>query len=66
MPVFNDANLTPEEKRDIVAYLVAQREGQAGVLDLGALGPVSEGLWVWVVGIGLLIGVAVWVGAKSS
>lgn len=66
MPVFNDANLTPEEKRDIIAYLVAQREGTPGGLDLGSLGPVSEGLWVWVVGIGLLIGTTVWFGAKSS
>jgi ubiquinol-cytochrome c reductase cytochrome c subunit len=66
MPVFNDANITPEEKRDIIAYLVAQREPAAGGLTLGSLGPVSEGLWVWVVGIGLLIGSAVWLGAKSS
>lgn len=66
MPVFNDANLSPEEKRDVIAYIVAQREPAAGGLDLGGLGPVSEGLWVWVVGIGLLIGATVWFGAKSS
>jgi ubiquinol-cytochrome c reductase cytochrome c subunit len=66
MPVFNDANITPEEKRDIIAFLVEQREGSAGGMTLGALGPVSEGLWAWVVGIGLIIGAAVWIGAKSS
>lgn len=66
MPVFNDATITPEEKRDVIAYLVEQREGSAGGLDLGGLGPVSEGLWVWIVGIGALIGCAVWIGAKSS
>lgn len=66
MPVFNDATLTPEEKRDVIAYLVEQREGSAGGLDLGSLGPVSEGLWVWIVGIGALIGCSVWIGAKSS
>jgi len=66
MPVFNDATITPEEKRDVIAYLVAQREGSAGGADLGSLGPVSEGLWVWIVGIGALIGCAVWIGAKSS
>lgn len=66
MPVFNDATITPEEKRDVIAYLVEQREGSAGGADLGNLGPVSEGLWVWVVGIGALIGCAVWIGAKSS
>jgi ubiquinol-cytochrome c reductase cytochrome c subunit len=66
MPVFNDANITPEEKRDVIAYLEEQRDGSPGGLSLGSLGPVSEGLWAWVLGIGLLIGAAVWIGAKSS
>lgn len=66
MPVFSDANISPEEKRDIIAYIDEQRNGSPGGMDLGALGPVSEGLWAWVVGIGLLIGCAVWIGAKSS
>jgi ubiquinol-cytochrome c reductase cytochrome c subunit len=66
MPVFNDANIDPEEKRDIIAFIVEQREGSAGGTALGALGPVSEGLWAWIVGIGLIIGAAVWIGAKSS
>lgn len=66
MPVFNDATITPEEKRDVIAFLVDQRQGSAGGISLGSLGPVSEGLWVWVVGIGGLIGCAVWIGAKSS
>lgn len=66
MPVFNDANLTPQEKRDVISYIEAQRAGSPGGADLGSLGPVSEGLWVWVVGMGLLIGCAVWIGAKSS
>jgi ubiquinol-cytochrome c reductase cytochrome c subunit len=66
MPVFNDANITPDEKRDIIAYLDEQRDGSPGGLTLGSLGPVGEGLWAWVVGIGLLIGASVWIGAKSS
>lgn len=66
MPVFNDNNLTSEEKRDVIAYIEAQRNGSPGGADLGAIGPVSEGVWVWVIGMGLLIGSAVWVGAKSS
>ncbi|WP_066462118.1 cytochrome bc1 complex diheme cytochrome c subunit [Sanguibacter suarezii] len=66
MPVFNDATITPEEKRDVIAFLVDQREGSAGGLSLGSLGPVSEGLWIWIIGIGSLIGCAVWIGAKSS
>jgi ubiquinol-cytochrome c reductase cytochrome c subunit len=66
MPVFNNANLTPDEKRDIIAFIDQQGGAAPGGLDLGALGPVSEGLWAWVVGLGLLIGAAVWIGAKSS
>jgi len=64
--VFNDANITPEEKRDIIAFIDEQGPVSPGGLSLGALGPVSEGLWAWVVGMGLLIGAAVWIGAKSS
>ncbi|MCL3862163.1 c-type cytochrome [Actinotalea sp. K2] len=66
MPVFNDANLNPEEKRDIIAFLAEQERGAAGGAELGSIGPVAEGLWAWVVGIGLLIACAVWIGAKSS
>ena len=66
MPVFNDANLTPDEKRDVIAYLALQGEDSPGGLDLGSLGPVSEGLWAWIVGMGLLIGLSVWIGARSS
>jgi len=66
MPVFNDANITPEGKRDIIAFLDQQHQGSAGGLDLGSLGPVSEGLWAWVVGLAIMIGGAIWIGAKSS
>ncbi len=66
MPVFNDANITPEGKRDIIAFLEVQREGSPGGLGLGAVGPVSEALWLWIIGIGLIIGITVWVGARSS
>jgi len=66
MPVFSDTNLTPDEKRDIISFIDQQGAASPGGLDLGALGPVSEGLWAWIVGMGLLIGAAVWIGAKSS
>ncbi len=66
MPVFNNATLTSEEKRDVIAFLDLQGGTNPGGLDLGSLGPVSEGLWAWVIGLGLAIGAAVWIGAKSS
>ncbi len=67
MPVFSDDVLTPEDKRDIIGYLTEKgAEPNPGGLGIGRIGPVSEGLWVWVVGLGALIGVAVWIGAKSN
>ena len=66
MPVFNEANIDPQGKQDIIAYLMEQRETSVGGITLGSLGPVAEGLWVWIVGIGGLIAAAVWIGAKSS
>ena len=67
MPVFNDANLTPESKRDIIAFLhtIDEQENPGGMA-LGSLGPVSEGLFAWVFGLGILVGAAVWLGSKSA
>jgi len=66
MPVFNDANVTPEHKRDVIAYLDFQSNGSPGGLSLGAIGPVSEGMWAWIVLLGLIIASTIWVGARSS
>jgi ubiquinol-cytochrome c reductase cytochrome c subunit len=67
MPVFNDMTLTLEEKRDIVTYLLFLQENEsAGGFSLGSLGPVSEGLFIWIFGIGSLIAITVWITAKSN
>lgn len=67
MPVFNDLNLTPEQKRDIITYLLyVQQNSSPGGFDLGALGPVSEGLFAWIFGIGGLVLLTVWITAKSN
>ncbi|CAB4626887.1 unannotated protein [freshwater metagenome] len=67
MPVFNDANLTPEDKQDIITYLAyIDENGSAGGYELGSLGPVAEGLFVWIFGLGLIIAITVWLGAKSN
>ncbi|WP_202881042.1 c-type cytochrome [Kribbella amoyensis] len=66
MPVFSDQVLYPEDKRAIIAYIVElQQQTDPGGFGLGRLGPVSEGLWGWVVGISLLIAVAIWITAKG-
>ena len=67
MPVFNDTNLTQESKRDIIAFLhtIDEQESPGG-MTLGSLGPVTEGLFAWVFGLGILIGCAVWLGKKAA
>jgi ubiquinol-cytochrome c reductase cytochrome c subunit len=67
MPVFNDQTLDPQSKRDVIAYLTQVNETpNPGGFSLGRIGPVSEGLVGWIVGIGLLIGSAVWLGSKAA
>ncbi|WP_194419899.1 c-type cytochrome [Microbacterium abyssi] len=67
MPVFGDMNLSDEDKRDIIsALLFQQQEVQVGGFTLGSLGPVSEGLFIWIFGIGALVGATVWITAKSN
>ena len=66
MPVFNDTTLTPQDKQAIISYLVQTREEpNPGGNGLGRIGPVSEGLVAWVVGIGLLVMAAMWITAKK-
>ena len=67
MPVFNNLTITTEEKRDIIsALLYLQQNESPGGFGLGNLGPVSEGLFIWIFGIGTLIGITVWITAKSN
>ncbi|WP_306359355.1 cytochrome c [Nocardia sp. CC227C] len=66
MPKFSDRQLTPEEKRDIVAYVKDRTETRAeGGYGLGGFGPATEGLAAWIVGITLLVGSAMWIGSRS-
>jgi len=66
MPVFGDNQITPEEKEAIISYInYLQEDTQPGGNSLGRLGPVPEGLVVWLVGIGALLVVILWIGAKS-
>jgi len=65
MPVFGDGTITPSEKRDIIAYVVATRnEANPGGLSLGRTGTVTEGLLSWLGGLGFLVLIAMWLTAK--
>jgi quinol---cytochrome-c reductase cytochrome c subunit len=67
MDTFSNGNLSPEEKRDIIAYLQSlQTSPEYGGFGMGGIGPVSEGLFAWLVGIGSLVGVAIWIAAHTA
>jgi ubiquinol-cytochrome c reductase cytochrome c subunit len=65
MPVFGDGTVTPDEKRDIIAFITSTRnEPNPGGLSLGRAGPVTEGLVVWLGGLGFLVLIAMWLTAR--
>jgi ubiquinol-cytochrome c reductase cytochrome c subunit len=66
MPVFGDGTMTPGDKKEIIKYLKSiQGQPNPGGASLGKLGPVTEGAVGWLLGLGSLIGAAVWLGAKA-
>jgi ubiquinol-cytochrome c reductase cytochrome c subunit len=67
MPNFSNGNLSPEEKRDVIAYLGALDDmPDYGGFGFGGLGPVVEGMTAWLAGIGLCVGAAVWIAAHTT
>lgn len=69
MPSFPDTTMPEKDKKDIIAYINAVNGDETespGGLNLGGLGPVSEGLFAWIFGLGALIAVAVWVAARTA
>lgn len=67
MPVFGDNQLTPEEKADIIAFITYLSEDgdPGGVFNLGRLGPSSEGVAIFLVGIAALTLATLWIAGKS-
>jgi ubiquinol-cytochrome c reductase cytochrome c subunit len=67
MPNFSNTNLTPEEKRDVIAYLQSLDESpEYGGFGMGGIGPVSEGMFAWLVGIGGCVAFAIWIAAHTT
>ena len=66
MPVFSDKTITPAEKLSLIKWIKsAEAEPNLGGATMGRIGPVTEGLLGWVLGLGLLIAVAVWLTTKA-
>lgn len=69
MPSFPDTTMPEQEKKDIIAYIQTVNGSDTpspGGLSLGGLGPVSEGLFAWIFGLGALVATAVWVAAHTA
>ena len=67
MPSFSNGNLAPEEKRDVIAYLKSLEEQPGyGGFGMGGLGPVTDGVFAWLVGIGGLVAFAIWIAAHTT
>jgi quinol---cytochrome-c reductase cytochrome c subunit len=66
MPVFGDNELSPEEKRQIIAYVqTLQQDKEPSGWHLGRLGPVTEGLAIFLVGVTALVLTTLWIAGKS-
>jgi ubiquinol-cytochrome c reductase cytochrome c subunit len=69
MPSFPDTTMPQDAKADIIAYLNEVDSADSpnpGGFTLGAIGPVSEGLFAWVFGLGTMIAIAVWMAARTA
>ena len=66
MPVFNDLTITPQEKRDIIAYVTTVRaQPNPGGFSLGRVGPGQRAWWrssaCW-----FMVLAALWITAKHG
>ena len=67
MPVFGDNQITPSEKRQIVSYIQTLKASMdPGGHGIDRIGPVSEAVVIWVAGIGALMLIILWIGAKTE
>jgi ubiquinol-cytochrome c reductase cytochrome c subunit len=66
MPVFGDAQVSPAQKLAIIKYVrTIKTEPNPGGAGLGRVGPVSETAVAWLVGIGVLVIVTMWIGSRA-
>ena len=65
MPVFGDKEITPAQKLAVIKYITEIRDQpNPGGAGLGRVGPVTETAVAWLVGIGGLVIITMWIGSK--
>ena len=63
MPVFPKTTFSDADVNSIIRYVLFMRtQNRGGATDLGRVGPVAEGAVAWIVGLGLLMFLARWIG----
>lgn len=66
MPQFGDGQLTPTEKKAIITYVQNTKATvDPGGYDLGGFGPAPEGLAAFLIGMGALVALTLWMGARA-
>ncbi len=66
MPVFASGAIPDEDVKKMIAYVEQVNATPSAGLTLGGLGPVSEGFWAWVAGIGSLVLAAIWIATRGA
>ncbi len=66
MPVFGENTMSDEDARALIGYLKSAQSEPSGGLSLGGIGPVAEGFWGFIIGIGGLALFAMWLAAKGA
>ena len=61
-----DGHLTAADVAAIIGYLTGMEEEPSAGFTLGGLGPVTEGLFGWIIGIGGLCLFAVWITSRGA
>ena len=58
--------LTPDQKRSVINYIqTIHAQADPGGAGIGRIGPVGEGLVIWVVGVGVMLFGIFWMGSKA-
>ena len=66
MPKFGDAQITPDEKKAIIAFVQNNKATvDPGGYSLGGFGPAPEGLVAFLVGMGAIVALTLWMGSKA-
>ena len=66
MPKFGPDTLSTRQVNDIVKYVQYLKHPEdRGGLGLGRVGPIPEGFVAWIIGLGLLLLVCRWIGARE-